>query len=359
MRCCADLIKFILFLANFVCFLCFAFLLGGTIYILVDGENTFIGQHIEPSLSQTDPSNATYFSFIIISIVLFSFLALFTCLGCCGAAYKSGCMLGSFIVILFVLFGGSVGAVVFLHTQYGWEAVKQVLEQEMTRSVAKYREENKLTKQFWDWIQPSFQCCGVAEDQGWKVWEKVELVLKKSENWKVPQACCRLGDEIDDDGQQMRFACMYEPSPETAFLTTGCAPRVLLYVQMILYGAPILMLISLVFAFVTSTSVTSSERRRKAQQQRARDSQYSIGADDDFQHHSYPTSYPSAPTDNEPYNPGYYDRQESSVALPRTGYHGGVGVYSAGPIAGSAPPAAHMPLLHQAPPSYNEVVYRK
>ena len=31
--------------------------------------------------------------------------------------------------------------------------VVQVLEQEMTRSVAKYREENKLTKQFWDWIQ--------------------------------------------------------------------------------------------------------------------------------------------------------------------------------------------------------------
>ena len=31
--------------------------------------------------------------------------------------------------------------------------VVQVLEQEMTRSIAKYREENKLTKQFWDWIQ--------------------------------------------------------------------------------------------------------------------------------------------------------------------------------------------------------------
>ena len=27
--------------------------------------------------------------------------------------------------------------------------------------------------------------------------------------------------------------------------------------------------------------------------------------------------------------------QESSVALPRTGYHGGVGVYSAGPIGGN------------------------
>jgi hypothetical protein len=95
-----------------------------------------------PSLSQDDPSNpnnATYFSFIIIALVLFSFFLLFTCLGCCGAAFKSGCMLGrwvsaviheetcfSFIVILFVLFGGSVGAVVFLHTQYGWQAVMQV-----------------------------------------------------------------------------------------------------------------------------------------------------------------------------------------------------------------------------------------
>ena len=49
--------------------------------------------------------------------------------GCCGAAYKSGCMLGSFIVILFVLFGGAVGAVVFLHTQFGWQAVMEVLNQ--------------------------------------------------------------------------------------------------------------------------------------------------------------------------------------------------------------------------------------
>ena len=30
---------------------------------------------------------------------------------------------------------------------------RQVLGQEMTRSVAKYREENRLTKQFWDWVQ--------------------------------------------------------------------------------------------------------------------------------------------------------------------------------------------------------------
>lgn len=353
MRCCADLIKFILFLVNFVCFLCFAFLLAGTVYLLLYGENTFIGQRIVPSLSPEDPGNATYFSFIIISLVLCSFLCLFTCLGCCGAAYKSGCMLGSFIVILFVLFGGSVGAVVFLHTQYGGQAVLQVLDQELTRSVLKYRPENRLTTQFWDWVQPNFECCGVEQEDGWKVWQNVEEGLK--ENWRVPPACCRPGEE----------ECMYEPSRETAFLETGCASRVVLYVQALLYGVPVIMLVSLVFAFVTSTSVSSSERRRK--EQRAgynSQSQFSIGAEDDFQHHAYPT----APMDTEPYNPGYYDRQEGHIALPQGGqyHHGGVGVYSAGPSgqypAGTGPPphhGAHMPLLHQAPPSYNEVVYRK
>jgi hypothetical protein len=90
-------------------------------------------------------------------------------------------------VILFVLFGGSVGAVVFLHTQYGWQAVlqvragiqiisfgdifnitsinvmgatpqiqqptPQVLNQEMTRNLRKFQKANKLTTLFWNWIQ--------------------------------------------------------------------------------------------------------------------------------------------------------------------------------------------------------------
>ena len=30
-------------------------------------------------------------------------------------------VLFSFIVILFVLFGGSAGAIIFLHTQFGWK----------------------------------------------------------------------------------------------------------------------------------------------------------------------------------------------------------------------------------------------
>ena len=81
MRCSVDLIKFLLFIVNFLFFLGFTTLLVGTVYVLLDGENTVIGQNIEPSLSSADPTNATYFSFIIIFLVIFSFFALFTCLG--------------------------------------------------------------------------------------------------------------------------------------------------------------------------------------------------------------------------------------------------------------------------------------
>jgi len=343
-----DLIKFVLFIVNFLCFLTLCGLLSGTVYLLLDGENTFLGTNITPSLSQDDPTNATYFSFIIITLILLSFLVIFTCLGCCGAAYKSGCMLGSFIVILFVLFGGSVGAVVFLHTQYGGQAVLQVLIEEMSRSLLKYREENRLTTLIWDKIQPTFACCGVKEEKGWKAWAEITGPgTGMEDNWKVPRACCR--PEFED--------CMYEPDRETAYLETGCAPRIVVYVQCLLYGVPILMFLSLVSAFVVSTSVTKSERRRKAQAER----EYSVGAEEDFHHQAYPT----APVDNQPYNPGYYDHQDVAIAFPRAGYQtGGVGVYSPGPIGGYPtgtvpPPGAHMPLLHQAPPSYNEAVYRK
>ena len=80
------------------------------------------GRNIEPSLDKKDPENATYFLFLLIgwvvyqwwwcvtsnqnfffSIVVTAFLALFTCLGCCGAATKSGCMLGRWVIMMIMM----------------------------------------------------------------------------------------------------------------------------------------------------------------------------------------------------------------------------------------------------------------
>lgn len=343
MRCCVDLVKFFLFIFNFLCFLGFCGLFGGSIYVLLYGENTFIAHHIQPTLDNADPTNSTYFLLILICLIVTAFLAVFTCLGCCGAACKSGCMLGSFIVILFVLFGGSVGALIFIHTQFGWQAVQEVMEQEMARNIPRYSQDHVLTYQFWNWLQPSFQCCGVVNNDDWSG------VAGLEQNWKVPESCC-------DQPTQTKKDCMYEPNSDNSF-TEGCAPKILLYVQILIYGIPSLMFLSLVFAFIVSASNSSAERRRKeAHDHETRDSQYSVGADDDFsQHHSGYGGYggygASAPmttySDNPPYNPGYGEVEVSPY------YGGNIGHYPTGTVP---PPNSHQPLLHQAPPPYNEVV---
>lgn len=357
MRCCVDLVKFFLFMFNFLCFLGFCALFGGTVYVLLYGADTFIGRDIQPSLDKADPENATYFLFVIISLIVTGFLASFTCLGCCGAATKSGCMLGSFIVILFVFFGGSVGALIFLHHQFGWKAVDEVLVRELGGSLPTYREENILTYRFWNWLQPTFSCCGVSSPESYSAWEGVAGLPA---NWKVPDVCCDQETEEKD--------CMYEPNHSNTF-SDGCADKILLYAQILFYGIPSIMFVSLVFAFVVSASVSSAERRRKEARgrgDRERDgdttynSRYSEGAEEDFSHHH--AAYPATPmySDNPPYNPGYSDPSDyyGGYSGPETHAQMG-GSISGYPVGTVPPPHSHVPLLHQAPPSYNEVVSRQ
>jgi len=335
-RCCTDLIKFILFFVNFLFFLVFAALLACTIYVLLNAENTLIGTHIEPSFSKDNPT-ATYFSFIIIFIVVFAFLSLFTCLGCCGAAYKSGCMLGSFIVILFVLFGGAVGAVIFLHTQYGKDGVREVLVQEMAGNLQYYSESNVLTFHFWNFLQERLRCCGVAAtDDGpaYNAWDPARSSsIELPTNYKVPEECCREAD------------CSYEPNNNNTFMD-GCADKILLYVQVVFYGIPVAMFISLVFAFVVSSQIGRASSRVKAARDAARAgggagySGYSSGCEEEFHH------YTAGEQNNAPYNPHY--EQELRSRMETAGFN----------VPG-APPQAHVPLLHEAPPTYHEAVFRR
>lgn len=326
--CCVGLVKFLIFLVNFVCFLVFGALLGATIYVLLESENTIIGEDIEPSLHNT------YFSFIIIFIIIFSFFLLLTFLGCCGTAAKSSCMLTTFIVIQFVLFGGAIGAVVFLHTKYGPDGVRIVMEQQLSRTVAGYSSDNVLTMAFWDWVQPTLGCCGVSYfDDGWKIWTSSRLL---PDTWQVPQACCRPG--FDN--------CMKKPTIANSFLYPDCVEKVLIYTQGIFYGVPVVLFVSLVLSFIIVGNLgnnTQSNNRVKSREERQdTNSLYSTGCEDDFQHQRYPT----APFENAPYNPHY--GHEMTVAIPEAGYRGDPYLY---PTGVAAPPQGHI-LVHQAPPSY-------
>ena len=201
-------------------------------------------------------------------------------------------MLGSFIVILFVLFGGAVGALIFLHTQSGSEAVDHILSDGLRATIPTYDESNNvLTYRFWNWLQPTFQCCGV---EGFGDWANIKGVRtdcdEPKENCAVPRSCCKddtgLDNRLGKNDRRFNLAiaeCMYEPKVDTTF-EDGCKDKILIYVEILFYGIPSVMLLSLVFAFIVSASVSSAERRRKAAR-RGEDpgfnSQYSIGAEED------------------------------------------------------------------------------
>ena len=68
------------------------------------------------------------------------------------------------------------------------QAVEQVLNQELTQNIHRYSRDNILTQQFWTWLQPSFQCCGVMNRDDWTG------VAGLEDNWSVPESCCNQPD---------------------------------------------------------------------------------------------------------------------------------------------------------------------
>ena len=99
---------------------------------------------------------------------------------------------------------------------------------------------------FWNWLQPSFSCCGVSSPESYSVWAGVAGLAN---NWKVPDVCC--DQETQEKGEHSQVNCqrnvsisdcMYEPNHSNTF-SEGCADKILLYAQILFYGIPSIMLI--------------------------------------------------------------------------------------------------------------------
>jgi len=335
-RCCVDLGKFILFFTNLIACLCFLAVGGLVVYALFNGEDTFIGKEIEPSLHSGNDS-ATLFTFIIIALVLLSFFSILTCLGCCGTAFKSSCMIGCFIVIQFVLLGGSVGGMIYLHYQYS-EPVKVVTQQGLAKSLHLYGDDSIVFTEAWNFLIENTQCCKIGSE-GWKAWESAKL----NDNYKVPQVCC---DKNDTE-------CMYEPRQHNTFYK-DCVQVTLPYFTVLFYGIPSVLLVSLILAFIVTSSFEQQRGRNNESRNYTNTSDNSIGADDDFYHHEPGTAppvdagFPTSHYENPPFNPDYRGYE---VELQNN--YSRVQNYPVGTI----PPPDHIkPLLNKGPPSYQEAV---
>jgi len=318
-KCCFDCCKFIVFFINFLALLAVGAVLGGAIYVLVQSKQ-ILGFHIELNLNEGNPT-AILFSLFLIVIVVFGFLTIFTFLGCCGSACQSNCMIGSFVIILFIFLGANVGGIVYMYFHYQDEVA--LASDELGNKIGYYdpEDEHSVNKFLWDKMQSTFHCCGA---EGWEDWSAAKK-LKNGE--KVPTSCCVNPEQCN----------VYSPTASNIFLE-GCVRKLELPYRIVFWALPSIMAFMLMAALI----VCSGQKSREQRHAKNRSSRHHSGDYSEETGYVYRASatpdYPTAP----PYNPEYPAHQNPYIAEQ----------YPTGVI----PPTAEyrQPLIQ--PPPYHDVI---
>ena len=209
MGCCDNMLKYVVFLCNFVFFLTGGLILGMGVYLHLKMEDYY------------DFMTEKYFSSSIILMVAGGVILIVAFFGCCGACtgrlmnigeiqnirivwmYKTvvcitymiamtlflsfaenACMMYTFgtLIALILIVELGCAVTVFLFKDDAWNAVNEKL----TEGLQNYgkNDTNQGVTKAWDMMQVVFKCCGVKE---FTDWGRVS-VLNKTES--VPDSCC-------------------------------------------------------------------------------------------------------------------------------------------------------------------------
>ncbi|CAK8672190.1 tetraspanin-18-like [Clavelina lepadiformis] len=168
-------LKYLMFIFNFLFFLCGGALLGVGIWVVVDGQ----------SFMQIVASNPVIFSASYILIAVGAALLVISFLGCCGAIKENRCLLGTFFAIVLIIFiveiVGAILAFVF------YPDVSRLAK----NTLNEYNEniqDNGIT-QGWNTLQSVVGCCGFDSPDNWgsSNWTKLNSA---AEPRPFPASCC-------------------------------------------------------------------------------------------------------------------------------------------------------------------------
>ena len=273
MSCCVNLIRFILFLVNSVFFLGFSALAGSATYLLVNLDNFF-----SSPMESEDGVGRSYILAVIVFLVVFSFLALLTCLGCSGPAAKSSCLMKSFTALLILLICSTVGVLVLLNIESSRKATQEsaqlVVREGLNDSLTAYQEDKKgWSSWLWKKIKSHYQCC----------------VLPPYKDQPQNQADCPY-----DESQREKLVeeCADRIVNSTILSFSGDSS-----VAILSSSLPLTFMVISLLASVLFTSAISSDRRARLD---------SESAEEDFIQMRYSESNPA-------YNPGYQRDREMST----------------------------------------------
>eukprot|EP00088_Acartia_fossae_P023820 TRINITY_DN2481_c0_g1_i3.p1 TRINITY_DN2481_c0_g1~~TRINITY_DN2481_c0_g1_i3.p1 ORF type:complete len:274 (+),score=63.35 TRINITY_DN2481_c0_g1_i3:74-895(+) len=232
MGCCQNLVKYSLFLTNFLVFVLGLVTLGFGIWVLVDKPGFLdLFDNAQSVLDQqgVDISGfdlGIYAGAPIILIVAGVITSIIAFLGCCGAIKENKCMLISyFVIILAVFIGCIVGAVLVYQGKFD-EQIKTPLKDSIKyyKDDAKSGSKEDAYKQVWNTIQEELKCCGVS---GVSDWDQAGANIGGA-GWTVgnkPEGCCHYtrGKSEENDANAIQ-ACRQVPRLDnsTTYYFEGC-----------------------------------------------------------------------------------------------------------------------------------------
>jgi len=223
--------KYILFIFNFIFFICGAAILGTSIWILVDPN---VSEYVKVVNDATDSTAFNTALYLLIVVGVFIFLIGF--LGCCGACKESGCMLKSYaaamIFILILQVAAAICAAVF-HGKVEGE-VKEFMAKEVNKKVGNNNDD--VSTITYNVIQMQLKCCGGNNFTDYGMESKIFNDTKDMAGggYLVPQSCCVQKDAKNDDPKKVEAknwrACSDEaknaPATFTELYDQGCYDKV-------------------------------------------------------------------------------------------------------------------------------------
>lgn len=176
MSCCEILIKYIVFLFNFVFFLTSVALIG-------------IGAYIQVHMTKyLDFLGNTYLNTSIILIIIGALMLIVTFFGCCGACTENPCMMYTYGTMLALILISLIGVAITVYVFKG--EAREVITKTMKDSLQNFGDEDhKGVTETWNIMQTDFKCCGVDNYTDWKGTPKF------LDSGDVPDSCCKVATE--------------------------------------------------------------------------------------------------------------------------------------------------------------------
>jgi len=272
--CLSNIVKYALFLTNFLIFLLGVAVLGCGIWVLVD-KPSFLdlfeqAEQALPNLEgQFDISLYTSAAYIIIVVAaIVSIIAFF---GCFGAIKESKCMLGTYFVLILAMFIVMVVGAVLGYTG----SIETTLKDPLKEALKEYNdnpgandEAAKAYKNVWNQVQDELKCCGVDNARDWY---DCGSDCGLGGTYKVPEGCCKWKKETPGGSWQATNTTSEEacrkttptgPTWDDTYAFEGCFTKIVDTIEEnqgivsgVAIGVVAVMFLNMLFSFAMCTMV--------------------------------------------------------------------------------------------------------